>query len=329
MSSRALVFAAILFGVIAPGLSVDAQQEPKIATIGFLAPATPETATPLVAGFRQGLRELGHVEGKTFILELRYGHGKSERFPDLARELAGLKVNVIVASTDLAIAAVKRETRTIPIVMAFSTDPVGTGFVASLAHPGGNVTGLSGISPELGAKRVELLKQVVPGLSRLAILWNPEVRGAVLDYKETEAAASSLRVELQSFEMSSTADLDRALSALISQHPQALILPAGNPSAFSKRDEIVRFAQKNRLPSMYGVREYVDLGGLMSYGPSISDMYRRAATYVDKILKGAKPANLPVERPTKFELVINLKTAKALGLVMPRPVLQRADQLIQ
>jgi putative ABC transport system substrate-binding protein len=212
---------------------------------------------------------------------------------------------------------------------AFSSDPVGTGFVASLAHPGGNVTGLSGISPELGGKRVELLRQVVPGLSRLAILWNPEVRGAVLDYKETEAAASSLRVELQSLEMSSPADLDRVFSALASQHPQALILPGGNPSAFAKRDEIVRFAQKNRLPSMYATREYVDLGGLMSYGPSISDMYRRAATYVDKILKGAKPADLPVERPTKFELVINLKTAKVLGLEMPRSLLQRADQLIQ
>ena len=248
----------------------------------------------------------------------------------IVRLLPSVKVRVIVASTDLAISAVRRETETIPIVMAFSSDPVGTGFVASFAHPGGNVTGLSGISPDLGGKRVELLKQVVPGLSRVAILWNPDVRGAVLDYKETEAAATALGVELQSIEVSSEADINRAFSVLTGHgHPQAVILPGGNPVAFSKRVEIAHFAQKNRLPSMYATREYPDVGGLMSYGPSISDMYRRAATYVDRILKGAKPGDLPVERPTRFELVINLNTAKLIGLTMPPFLVERADQLIR
>ena len=275
------------------------------------------------------MRELGHVEGKTFVLELRYGGAQSERFPELARELVGLKVDVIVVSTDAAIAAVKRETRTIPIVMRNSTDPVGTGFVASLARPGGNVTGLSNVSPELSGKRLELLREVIPGLARVAFLWNPDVRGNLLDYKETEAAARSLRLELQSVEVSRTEDLDRALSAVTSQRAQALILPGGDAVTFSKRAEIASFAQRNRLPSMYAGSQFVDAGGLMSYGPNTNDMSRRAATYVDKILKGAKPADLPVEQPTKFELVINLKTAKALGLTMPQSLLQRVDQLIQ
>jgi putative ABC transport system substrate-binding protein len=316
-------------GLLAGPLPVDAQPKPEIPRIGLLTPTTPAIGGHFVEAFKKGLGELTLIEGKTCVLEVRYGESRSERFTELARELVGLRVNVIVAATDLVIAAVRRETQTIPIVMAFSSDPVGTGFVASFAHPGGNVTGLSGISPELGGKRVELLRQVVPGLSRVAILWNPDVRGAVLDYKATEAAATSFRVELQSIEVSSEADLDRAFSALTSRHPQAFILPGGNPVAFSKRVEIARFAQKNRLASMYATREYADAGGLMSYGPNISDMYRRAATYVDRILKGAKPADLPVERPTKFELVINLNTAKAIGLTMPPSLVQRADQLIR
>ena len=213
--------------------------------------------------------------------------------------------------------------------MSHSSDPVGTGFVASLAHPGGNVTGLSNISPELSGKRLELLKQVVPGLTRVAFFWNPDVRGNLLDYKETEGAAHSLHLALQSVEVSSDEDLDRGFSAVIAQHVQALILPVGNPVAFSKRTEIASFAQRNRLPAMYPHNDYVDAGGLMSYGPSISALYHRAAFYVDRILKGAKPADLPVERPTKFELVIHLKTAKALGLTIPPSVLGRADQVIQ
>jgi ABC-type uncharacterized transport system substrate-binding protein len=310
-------------------LAAEGQQAPKIPKIGLLTLATPAAAAPLVEAFRQELRELGYVEGKTFVLQVRYGEAKAERLRELARDLAALKMDVIVCAQDQAIAAVKREAGTIPIVMSNSSDPVGTGFVASLAHPGGNITGLSNVSPELSGKRLELLRQVLPGLSRVAFLWNPDVRGNLLDYKETEGAARSLRVELQSVEVSSDEDLDRGFSAVMAQHAQALIFPAGNAVAFSKRPEIASFAQRNRLPAMYPNNDWMDAGGLMSYGPSSAAMYHRAAIYVDRILKGAKPADLPVERPTKFELVINLKTAKALGLTIPPSVLGRADQVIQ
>src|SRR5215831_5049251 len=205
--------------------------------------------------------------------------------------------------------------------MAFSSDPAAAGFVASLARPGGNVTGLSTLSPELSGKRLELLREVVPGLSRVALLWNPDARGNLLDYKETEVVARTLHVELQSVELSRVEDVDRAFSAVTNGRAQALIVPTGNLVAVTRRAQVVSFAQRSRLPSIYGAREYVDDGGLMSYGPSVSDLFRRAATYVDKILKGARPANLPVEQPTKFELVINLKTAKALGLTIPPSLL--------
>jgi putative ABC transport system substrate-binding protein len=307
----------------------DAQQPKKIAKIAYLAPSTTEAAAPLVEAFRQGLRELGYVEGKTFVLELRYGEAKAERLPEIARELVGLKVDVIVTATDVAIAAVKRETQTIPIVMANSTDPVGTGFVASLARPGRNVTGLSSISPELSGKRLELLKEVVPGLSRVAFLWNPDVRGAVLDYKETEGAASSLRLQLQSVEVVRAEDFDHAFSGITKERAQALMMPAANPVGFANRSQIASFAQKNRLPSIFSQREYVDAGGLMAYGPNTPDMHRRAATYVDKILKGAKPADLPVEQPKKFEFIVNLQTAKQIGLTIPPNVLVRADRVIK
>ena len=329
MSTRALVIAGFLLAAAVVCTPVDAQQAPKIPKIGMLASTTPAGSAPFVGAFRQRLRELGYVEGKTLVLELRYGEGKPERFPELARGLVGLKADVIVATSDAVIAAVKRETQTIPMVMAFSNDPVGAGFVASLARPGGNITGLSSVSSELSGKRLELLRDAVPGLSRVAFLWNPDVRGNLLDYKETEAAARSLRLELQSVEASRTEDLDRAFSAVTSQRAQALVVPSGNPVGVTNRGQIASFAQKNRLPSMYGAKDYVDAGGLMSYGPNTAALFRRAATYVDKILKGARPADLPVEQPTKFELVINLKTAKALGLTIPPSLLQRADQVIQ
>jgi len=329
MSLRTRVFTALILAVAAAGPSVNAQQASKIAKIGYLAPSTPASVAHLVEAFRQGLRELGYVEGKTVVLEARYAEARVERLPELARELVGLKVDVIVASTDAVIAAVKRETRTIPIVMAPSSDPVGSGFVASLARPGGNVTGLSAISPELSGKRLELLREVVPGLSRVAFLWNPDVRGNLFDYKETEGAARSLRLELQSVEVSRAEDLDRAFSAITNQRAQALVLPAGNLIGFSNLGRITSFAQRNRLPTIFSQREYVDAGGLMSYGPSSSGMFRRAAVYVDKILKGAKPADLPVEQPTQFELVISLKTAKALGLTIPQSLLQRADEVVR
>ncbi|HKD42925.1 MAG TPA: ABC transporter substrate-binding protein [Myxococcaceae bacterium] len=310
-------------------LAADGQQATKLAKIGLLSVTTPAVLAPEIEAFRQALRELGYVEGTTFVLEVRYGEGRAERLSALARELVGLKVSVIVATSDVVIAALTRETQTIPIVMTISTDPVGTGFVRSLARPGTNVTGLSNISPELSAKRLELLREAVPGLSRVAVLWNPDIRGAVFDYKETVGAAHVMGLELQSVEVSRAEDLDRAFSAITRQRAQALVLPGANPVAFMNRGKIATFAQRSRLPSMYPTREYVPAGGLMSYGPSLPDLYRHAAAYVDKILKGAKPADLPVEQPTKFELVINLKTAKALGLAIPQSILIRADQVIE
>src|SRR5215813_13925376 len=320
---------AVAGGLLAAPLAVLAQQAPKIAKIGVLVPSTPASSAHLLEAFRQGLRDLGQVDGKTFVLELRYAEGRSERLPDLARELVRLKVDVILTSTDVAIAAARQQTRTIPIVMATSTDPLGTGLVASLARPGGNVTGLSTMSPELDGKRLELLREVVPKLSRVAFLWNPEVRGAVLDYNQTEGAARSLGLQLQSVEAARAEDLDGAFSAITEQHAQALIVPSPNPVTFANRGRIVSFVQRNRLPSMYAVREYVDDGGLMSYGHSTADLYRRAATFVNKILQGAKPADLAVEQPTTFELVLSLKASRALGLTIPQPLLLRADQLIK
>ena len=323
---RALIVALVVFSAPLP---LEAQPAPKVAKIGLLTPSNPAGSGHLVESFRQGFRELGYIEGKTFALEARYGDGTSERVAELARELVRLKPDVIVTSTDVATAAVRRQTRTIPIVMVLSTDPVGTGFVASLARPGGNVTGLSSITAELGGKRLELLKEAVPGLTRVAFLWNPDVRGAVLDYKETEARARSLRLEFTSLEVSTAEDLDRAFAALTSDRAQAFISAAANIVMFSRRVAIAQFAQSKRLASMYPAKEYVQAGGLMSYGVNYSDMFRRAALYVDKILKDAKPGELPEEQPTKFELVINLKTAKALGLTIPPSLLLRADEVIE
>jgi putative ABC transport system substrate-binding protein len=261
-------------------------------------------------------------------VERRFANGVAEQISGIAAELVRLKVDVIVTTTDVAIAAIKRQTQTIPIVMASSTDPVGTGFVASLARPGGNVTGLSSVSPELSAKRLELLREALPGLSRVAIMWNPDVRGAVLDYKETDTAARSLHLQLQSVEVSRADDFDRAFSALTTGRAEALVV-VGSALVFTNRSQIASLALKNRLPTMSGISQYADAGGLISYGPNLADLWRRAATYVDKILKGAKPGELPVEQPTKFELIINLKTAKALGLTLPPSLLQRADEVIR
>jgi putative ABC transport system substrate-binding protein len=319
---------ALTLGMLVAPLTAGAQPAAKVPRIGVLHPGTPAAVSQNVEAFRQGLRERGYVEGQNIVVERRFGDAKPERMAEVAAELVRLKVDVIVTSTDGAIAAVKQQTRTIPIVMANSTDPVGTGFVASLARPSGNVTGLTSLSPELSAKKLELLKEVVPGLSRVAIMWNPDVRGAVLVYKETQSAAGSLQLQLQSVEVSRADDFERAFSALTTGRAEALIV-VNSPFAFAVRDQVASLAQKHRLPSMYGLREYVDAGGLIAYGSNLADGWRRAATYVDKIIKGAKPGDLPVEQPTKFELVINLKTAKALGLTIPPSLLRRADHVIQ
>jgi putative tryptophan/tyrosine transport system substrate-binding protein len=298
--------------MLAP-LAAGAQQAARLPRIGVLFASTPAATSHLLDGLRQGLREHGYVEGQHIILERRYGQAGTERMSDVAAELVRLKVDVLVAATDPATAALRQQTQTIPIVMANGTDPVGTGFVASLARPGGNVTGLSALSPELSGKRVGLLREVIPALGRVAIIWNPDVLGAQFDYKETETAARSMRLQLQSVEVSRSADLDRAFSAVTKQRAQALIVQTPNPVLFANRSQIASFAERTRLPSMYGQKEFADAGGLITYGPNTADLWRRAATYVDKILKGAKPADLPVEQPTTFKLVINLKKLNELS----------------
>ena len=329
MNDRRNIIVALGACVLSMPYGSFSQQRPrKVFRIGILIPGNVAATVHLVEAFKQALREHEYEVGQNVLLEPRYAEGRLERLSELAAEMALSKVDVIVAATDAGIAAAKQQTQTIPIVMASSTDPVGTGFVASLARPGGNVTGLSMVSSQLSAKRLEMLREIVTGLSRVAIIWNPNVRGALLDYKETESAARSLRVQLQSVEVTRAEDLDRAFSTVTDQRAQVLIVSTPNPILFVNRNRIASLAQKNRLPSMFGQREYADAGGLIAYGPSTAELYRRAAIYVDKILKGAKPGDLPVEQPTKFELVINKRTARALGLTIPQSLLISANTVI-
>jgi putative ABC transport system substrate-binding protein len=321
--------AAGVLALLMVAVPLETGAQPTVARVGVLLVGPGAATEELFDAFSAGMRELGYVEGRNVVFERRFGDNSGERLRGAAAELVRLKVDVLVTSTDQGVAAAKQQTQTIPIVMANSTDPVGTGFVKSLARPGGNITGHSGMSPELSAKRLELLKEVVPGLARVAVLWNPEIRGAVLDYRETENAARSLNLVLQSIEVTRVADLDRAMSAATAGRAQALVVPPISPMAYANRAEIAAFAQRNRLPTMFGTRTYAEAGGLIAYGHNVLAQWRRAATYVDKILKGARPADLPVEQPRTFELVINLKTARALGLTIPPAVLRRADHLIE
>ena len=287
----------------------------------------PAATEHTVGAFRQGLRELGYVEGQTIALEVRYAEGRTERIPELVAEFVGLKMDVLVAGGSPAALAAKKATRTIPIVMV-SAAPVGLGLVASLARPGGNVTGLSYFNEAIIAKRLELLKELVPELARVAVLRNPIVAVHATFWRETEAAARMLGVALQPLDVRGPEDFEAAFTAATRGNAQALIA-FDDGLTLAHRSRIVALAASSRLPVMYGLREFPDEGGLMSYGPSFVVIFRRAATYVDKILKGAKPADLPVEQPTKFELVINLKTAKALGLTVPPTLLARADEVIE
>jgi putative ABC transport system substrate-binding protein len=316
--------------LLAAPLAAEAQQAARVTQIGFLT--LNSGANPhLGEAFRQGLRDLGYVEGRNVVIEYRDAEGKSERFPALAAELVALKVDVIVAPPTLAALAAKQATRTLPIVFIGAADPVTDGLITSLAQPGGNVTGLSAVPTELVGKRLEQLKQAVPGVSRVAILWQPggqEERTEKDILKAAEVAARALGLRLHFVEARSPADFERAFSDMTRARAGALTV-LGTSMFTSERRRLVNLAAKNRLPTMYPLREFVDAGGLMAYGPNLPDLFRRAATYVDKILKGAKPADLPVEQPTKFEFVINLKTAKALGLTIPPSVLRRADELIQ
>src|SRR5438093_2767137 len=280
------------------------------------------------AAFRQQLRELGYVEGQNASFEARFASGKFERLPEMAQELVRLKVAVIVTSGRVATQAAVRATTTIPIVTATGDDPVTAGLVASLARPGGNVTGMTSLSGELTRKRFELLREVLPKISRLAVLWHRDNPGSAVAIRDLEAAARSSKVELQFRGIKSADELIGAFSSMTREHARAVVVIA-DPPFFSEIRRISDLAIKHQLPSFHGVSEYAEAGGLFSYGPSYSDLFRRAAVYVDKILKGAKPGDLPIEQPTKFELVINLKTAKALGLTIPQTLLVRADEVIQ
>ena len=309
-------------------IAAEAQQAARIPRIGFLSASSPSSEEPRLAAFREGLRQLGYVEKQNIMIEYRWAEGKLDRLSVLAADLVRLKVDVIVAGGEAPIRAALRATGTIPIVMAVVGDPGGSGLVTSLARPGGNITGLSALSPELSGKALGLLKEAFPKIIRVAILWNPTNSAKVLDFKETQAAAKALGIALQSLEVRSADDLDRAFEAATRERAEALSVRSDSLVLFHRK-RIVEFAGRRRLLAIYELSEFVEAGGLMSYGPQRVDLYRRAATYVDKILRGANPADLPVEQPTKFELVINLKTAKALGLTIPQSLLLRADQVIQ
>jgi len=322
-------FLATLGGAaVAWPLAARAQQPmAKLPTIGFLGAATPLAWSQRVAAFVQRLRELGWTEGRTVVVEYRWAEGRSERFLEIAAEFAQLKVDVIVAAGTPAVLAAKQASSVVPIVFVGAGDPVGTGLVASLPRPGGNVTGLSAQTTDTVGKRLELLRELMPGIRRLAIMGNVDNPVSVLEMRETGAACASLGLEVDALEIRRTADIVPAFEAL-KRGAEALYIPA-DPLVIANQIRINTLALGMRLPTMHGLREYVEAGGLMSYGPNFPDLFRRAADFVDKILRGAKPSDIPVEQPTKFELVINLITAKALGLEIPPTLLARADEVIE
>jgi putative ABC transport system substrate-binding protein len=324
MMKRAALTVVLALGLLATPLAAEAQQAMKVYRIGVLG----NENNPPWDGFRRGLRDLGYVDGRNLSMEWRWSEGKPDRFPALAMELVALRPDVIVASGTQGVRAAMEATSAIPIVMTTSSYPEKIGLVKSLSRPGGNVTGLSNVGPELSGKKLELLKEIAPKVSRVAVLWNPASTVESLALQEIFTAAPAVGVEIQSVEVRSPDDFSAAFAAVSSSRVHAM-LALGNPINFKGRQLIADFALRNRLPSIYDERLFVDAGGLMSYAPSFTDSFRRAATYVDKILKGAKPADLPVEQPTKFELVINARTAKILGLTIPQSVLLRADEIIQ
>jgi putative tryptophan/tyrosine transport system substrate-binding protein len=316
-----------LFGVATAAwpLGSRAQQGEKVYTIGILSAGSPTPVTPAVT---DAFRELGYVEGKNLTFERRYAEDRLDRLPKLAAELVSLKVDVIMTAGTLAPLAAKRATSTIPIVMMAAGDPLASGLVASLAQPGGNVTGMSLMAPDLGGKRLQLLKELLPEVSRVAVLWNAANPYSALVFKETAGAARTLGVELQSLEIREPPDIDAALEAAMGQHADALIT-VEDPLTIDLRKKVAEFAADHRLPAVSGLRVFADSGFLMTYGADLGDLLRRSVVFVDKILKGAKPSELPVEQPTKFELVINLKTARSLGLTIPSLPLTRADEVIE
>ena len=325
-----MVCVALVALLLTFSVPTEAQQPKTVARIGVLRSdsPSPKSAVEGLVAFRGGLRELGYVEGQNIFLEYRWAEGRYERLPDLAAELVRLKVDVFFTTGTPATNAANQATKTIPIVFVNVSDPVASGLVASLARPGGNITGLTNISSDLSGKQLELLKESVPGATRVAVLWNPANPAAALQLKETEAAARSLKVQLQLQEVRDPKDLDSAFSAMTRGRPNALFVLA-DPMLSTYQSRIAELAVRGRLPTIYWLRSFTDAGGLMSYGPSNADLNRRAAIYVDKILKGAKPGDLPVEQPIKFEFIVNLKTAKQIGLTIPPNVLARADKVIR
>ncbi len=320
-----ILVAAVL---LALGVTANGQQPAKVPRIGFLSSLSPAAVSVRMDAFRQGLRELGYVEGKNIVIESRWAEGKTERLPELAAELVRLKVDIIVTGGPAVNRFAKEATVTIPIVLAFDNDPVGNGFAASLARPGGNITGLSTQYPEISGKQLELLKEIVPRLSRVAVLENSTQPGNPQELREVELAAKAFGVKLQYLEVLSPKDIETAFQAASKGHADAVLVLA---SQFVTSDPkgFVELAAKSRLPAIYWSPEFVEAGGLMTYSVNITDLFRRAATYVDKILKGAKPSDLPVEQPKKFEFIINLNAAKQIGLTIPPNVLARADKVIK
>ena len=325
---RRIVVCLLITALLPTVLPAHGQQPAKVPRIGFLSSLSAAAVSDRVDAFRQGLRELGYVEGKNIVIEYRWAEGKTERLPDLAAELVRLKVDVIVTGGPAVNRLAKEATVTIPVVMSFDNDPVGNGFAASLARPGGNITGLSTLSPEISGKRLELLKEIVPKLSRVAVLGNSTVPGNAQALRETELAAGAFGVKLQYLDIQNPKEIETAFRAASKGRADA-VLVLGSQVVTSHPKQFVELVAKSQLPAIYWSPEFVEAGGLMTYSVSITDLFRRAAVYVDKILKGAKPADLPVEQPTKFELVINLKTAKQIGLTIPQSVLYRADKVIK
>jgi len=326
MMDRRRFVSTLACGLAATPSHAEAQSNAKMYRVGFLLGATGESVASLFHALQDRLRELGYIEGRNVVFVQRYADGRMERLPDLAAELVRLRVDVIVTGTNLHVAAVRHATETIPIVTVFAADPVGAGFVASLARPGGNVTGLTAdASPDLWGKYLSLLTEVVPRLSRVGVLGQV---ASQVGFAELEAVSQNLGVALEVADLRRPEDIDRAFATMISQRVEALLVVVG-PLTYLLREEIADAALKHQLPAMTNASQYAQAGLLMSYGPNVEDLYRHAATYVDKILRGASPADLPVEQPTKFELVLNLKTAKALGLTFPQALLATADEVIQ
>jgi putative ABC transport system substrate-binding protein len=326
---RRTFIGGVASALLAAPLAAHAQQAGKVLRIGYLGTSTPALERHLIEAFRRELRDLGYIEGQNIVIVYRWAEGQDDRLPGLAADLVNHKPDVIVTSGTPGTLAAKQATTTIPIVMTSSSDPVQVGLVASLARPGGNITGLSIVAPELEGKRLQIIQQLIPRLSRLGVLWNPGNPATKQVFEETQVIAERLRVTLEPVvEVRQIDEFESAFARIAQARPQALDVLVDR-LLLAHRTRIVEFVAEQRLPAMYPYREYVDAGGLLSYAPSNIALFRGAATYVDKLLKGAKPADLPVEQPTKFDLVINLKTAKALGLTIPQPLLLRADEVIQ